>query len=189
MAALKTSKTELAKEINAAIKRTAVHSYTVIFPLETSGDDIKGMKILLGLKKRGMGVGLWNGFGGKVEHGETFDECAHRELKEECGLGAGTMEHVGVLFMKRRDGSGMVICVYRAQKLTGAIAESDEMEPRWFDVSDLPYDSAYKEARLWWPMMLSGKAFVGHFAFSNPDIIRYNIECVEDASDPRCLKS
>ncbi|KAJ2456549.1 hypothetical protein GGF42_003205 [Coemansia sp. RSA 2424] len=32
--------------------------YTVIFPFS---DD--GKQILLGLKKRGMGVGLWNGFG------------------------------------------------------------------------------------------------------------------------------
>lgn len=35
-------------------------------------------KILLGLKKRGFGEGLWNGFGGKVEEGETVLQGAKR---------------------------------------------------------------------------------------------------------------
>lgn len=37
-------------------------------------------KILLGMKKRGFGVGKWNGFGGKVQHGETLEEAMKREL-------------------------------------------------------------------------------------------------------------
>ena len=35
-------------------------------------------QVLLGLKKRGFGVGFWNGFGGKVEKGETIEEGARR---------------------------------------------------------------------------------------------------------------
>lgn len=34
--------------------------------------------ILLGLKKRGFGLGKWNGFGGKVIAGETFTQAAVR---------------------------------------------------------------------------------------------------------------
>ena len=39
---------------------------------------LKKPRILLGLKKRGLGVGLWNGFGGKVETGETVVHAAIR---------------------------------------------------------------------------------------------------------------
>ncbi len=35
-------------------------------------------QILLGLKKRGHGMGFWNGFGGKVESGETIEKAAQR---------------------------------------------------------------------------------------------------------------
>lgn len=35
-------------------------------------------RILLGMKKRGFGVGLWNGFGGKVQEGESIEEGAKR---------------------------------------------------------------------------------------------------------------
>ncbi|KAJ2605957.1 hypothetical protein EV177_006038 [Coemansia sp. RSA 1804] len=164
--------------INSANYNTA-RQYTVVFPFGTIGTRTQ---VLLGLKKRGMGVGLWNGFGGKIELGETFEEGAHRELKEECGLSARAMKHVGVLLMKRKDGSLMTIYVYTAHGVSGCIAESDEMEPKWFDVSELPYDGAYKEARLWWPAMLSGKAFVARFVFSHPDNIRYSIEWTDDAA-------
>ena len=35
-------------------------------------------KVLLGMKKRGFGEGKWNGFGGKVQSGETIEEAARR---------------------------------------------------------------------------------------------------------------
>ena len=37
-------------------------------------------EVLLGMKKRGFGEGKWNGFGGKVEAGETIVEAAAREV-------------------------------------------------------------------------------------------------------------
>lgn len=44
-------------------------------------------EILLGLKKRGFGSGLWNhSFAGKVEAGEATAAAARRELEEESGL-------------------------------------------------------------------------------------------------------
>jgi len=43
-------------------------------------------KILLGMKKRGFGLGKWNGFGGKVEKGEDVFGAAERELFEESCL-------------------------------------------------------------------------------------------------------
>lgn len=45
-------------------------------------------EILLGMKKRGFGVGKWNGFGGKISSQETILEAAQRELKEEAGITA-----------------------------------------------------------------------------------------------------
>lgn len=40
-------------------------------------------RVLLGMKKRGFGVGRWNGFGGKLELHETVEEAARREIFEE----------------------------------------------------------------------------------------------------------
>lgn len=35
-------------------------------------------RVLLGMKKRGFGAGRWNGFGGKVQAGETIEDAARR---------------------------------------------------------------------------------------------------------------
>jgi 8-oxo-dGTP pyrophosphatase MutT (NUDIX family) len=32
-------------------------------------------KLLLALKKRGFGPGKWNGYGGKIEEGETIEQA------------------------------------------------------------------------------------------------------------------
>lgn len=39
---------------------------------------MNGDEVLLGMKKRGFGIGKWNGFGGKVEAGETIADSAIR---------------------------------------------------------------------------------------------------------------
>lgn len=57
----------------------------------------KKPKVLLGLKKRGFGAGRWNGFGGKVEEGETMEESTIRETKEEAGIEIDDLEKFGII--------------------------------------------------------------------------------------------
>lgn len=54
-------------------------------------------KVLLGMKKRGFGSGLWNGFGGKVDPGETIEQAAIRELHEERRVLATKLEKRGIV--------------------------------------------------------------------------------------------
>ena len=65
---------------------------TVVFP-------IRDEKICLARKVRKVGVGRWNGFGGGIENGETVEDCAIRELYEECGVTAekSSLNKVGVI--------------------------------------------------------------------------------------------
>lgn len=42
--------------------------------------------ICLAMKKRGFGEGNWNGYGGKVEEGESIEEAVVREIQEESGI-------------------------------------------------------------------------------------------------------
>jgi 8-oxo-dGTP pyrophosphatase MutT (NUDIX family) len=44
-------------------------------------------RILLGLKNRGFGMGMYNSFGGKFDHPEeSVEACACRELQEETNI-------------------------------------------------------------------------------------------------------
>ena len=82
----------------APVRASKTHKlYNLILPICVST-----RRVLLGHKKRGFGVGKYNGFGGKVEAGETLVGSAVRELHEESGLlcAEADMRHIAVLLLE-----------------------------------------------------------------------------------------
>ncbi|KAG0010465.1 Nudix (Nucleoside diphosphate linked moiety X)-type motif 1 [Entomortierella chlamydospora] len=117
-------------------------------------------KILLGYKKRGFGAHLWNGFGGKVEPGETPKEGALRELEEEAGITVKPekLYKAGILlFLFENDPVGLETHVYKAFEHEGQIRECDEMRPQWFNFADIPFDQMWEDDRVWLPKLLQGQ--------------------------------
>ena len=47
---------------------------------------LKGNSVLVGKRRAGTGPGTWSVPGGLIDFGESFEECAARELREETGL-------------------------------------------------------------------------------------------------------
>jgi len=134
-------------------------------------------KILLGMKKRGHGEGKWNGFGGKVEEGETIEEAAIREMKEESGVKIKKMNKLGIAEFIYQDGSGnMEVHIFYVKEFKGSPIESEEMKPKWFDVDKIPYDQMWPDDKYWLPMFLDGKKFEGKFFFNESnEIIDYSL--------------
>ncbi|RUS13828.1 7,8-dihydro-8-oxoguanine triphosphatase [Endogone sp. FLAS-F59071] len=123
-------------------------------------------EILLGYKKRGFGANRYNGFGGKLETGETIEEAAHRELQEEAGITTDTLERVGLLwFTFSGDPKALEVHLFRATSYYGIPTESEEMRPEWFSISEIPFSSMWPDDHIWFPHFLSGKKFVGRFNF------------------------
>ena len=65
--------------------------------------------ILLGYKKRGFGAGMYNGFGGKVESGESIEAGAQRELLEECGLAPIDYYKCGIIKCMYKDTDTLMV--------------------------------------------------------------------------------
>jgi 8-oxo-dGTP diphosphatase / 2-hydroxy-dATP diphosphatase len=132
----------------------------------------KGNDILLGMKKRGFGVGRFNGFGGKIEKGETVEQAAIRELEEESGIVANSLKRVGYLvFTMCHSKKLMKVHVFETYDYSGKEIETDEMKPEWFSIENIPYEKMWPDDPHWIPLYLKGKMFLGNFEFSDDDTI------------------
>ena len=134
-------------------------------------------RILLGMKKRGFGTGRWNGFGGKLQEGESVEEAALRELEEEVGLIPRDMKKRGIVtFVYNDDQTTMEVHIFSVTSFDGEPAESDEMLPKWFARDEIPLEQMWPDYRYWFPLFLVGKNFKGEFIFSNKNtIIDYSV--------------
>jgi 8-oxo-dGTP diphosphatase len=139
-------------------------------------------EILLGMKKARFGAGKYNGFGGKVEDGETIAEAAVREMREETGVRVrvGDLERVGhltFLFPHKPDWE-QVVHVYTARAWQGTPRESGEMAPAWFAVDDIPYDRMWDDDAYWLPRVLAGERVRATFTYQadNETVERVKIE-------------
>jgi 8-oxo-dGTP pyrophosphatase MutT (NUDIX family) len=138
-------------------------------------------EVLLGLKKSGFGAGKYDGFGGKVEVGETA--AAARELAEESGLlvsehKLGYRGRLRFVFPFRQPWSQLVHA-FVASDWQGELRESNEMAPHWFAVDDLPYDEMWDDSHYWLPRILSGERLRAHFTFAADNKIVERVE-IED---------
>jgi 8-oxo-dGTP diphosphatase/2-hydroxy-dATP diphosphatase len=107
------------------------------------------------MKKRGFGAGHYNGFGGKVEPGETIAEGAARELQEEAGIHCPDMRRIGQIeFVFEGDPCLLEVHVYCGSVVQGDITESDEMAPQWFPMDSIPLDTMWPDDTEWFPTML-----------------------------------
>ncbi|CAH1793631.1 unnamed protein product [Owenia fusiformis] len=148
---------------------------TLVFVREAS-------RILLGMKKKGFGAGRWNGFGGKVEKGETIEEGAKRELQEESGLVAEQLDEVGrLMFEFEGDPQLLEVHVFSTRNYKGTPTESDEMRPQWYNIDSIPYSNMWPDDKYWVPLYLQDKKFSGYFKFKgHDDIIEQTLKEVDN---------
>ncbi|MFZ3043804.1 MAG: NUDIX domain-containing protein [Minisyncoccia bacterium] len=119
-------------------------------------------KLLLGEKKRGeIGTGILSGPGGKLEPGETLEECLIRETREELEieLDPASLELVADIDFYAAEELDFRVRVYRANILSGEIHETSDMIPAWYPCSDLPYDRMYESDRHWFAKAVRGQKF------------------------------
>lgn len=139
-------------------------------------------RVLLGMKKRGFGMGRWNGFGGKVNANETILEAAKRELKEEADINASDLSEMGIIdFEFKGNPEILEVHIFKVNEYTGEPKEGEEMKPEWFNIEEIPFNKMWPDDKYWLPMLLDNKKFEGGFVFGEMgEIVDYRLE---EASD------
>ena len=131
-------------------------------------------QILLAMKKRGFGEGRWNGVGGKVEEGETIEHAMIREAQEEINITPTVYEKVGdIRFDEYFKGEPtlMHVHVFVATDWEGTPEESEEMAPKWWTISEVPYSKMWSDDPYWLPRVLEGQKISADFKLDESDAI------------------
>jgi len=94
--------------------------------------------------------GLWSLPGGYVEYGETVENAAKREIKEECSLDIEPSRIVGIYSNPNRHPWKHVIAVcYAAHVVGGEIkAGSQEENAKFFKINNIPNRLAFDHAKM-----------------------------------------
>jgi len=140
-------------------------------------------KILLGLKKRGFGKGKLNGFGGKLQANESFEQAMLREAEEELSVVPEKYSEAAELIFYDRSSPEFFVKVFVVEKWRGIPKESDELVPLWVSIENLPFNMMWEDDMHWLPLVLSGKKVKASFWYrdlygKNPKILKHEVNLI-----------
>lgn len=130
--------------------------------IATLGIILQDDKILLGEKKKGeIGTGVLSGPGGKLDPGETLEECLIRETREELEieLDPASLMLVAVIDFYAAGELDFRVHTYQAKILSGEIHETADMIPGWYPLDDATFERTYESDRHWLPKAARGEKF------------------------------
>ena len=96
-------------------------------------------------KKNDVNEGKWIGIGGKLEEGESAEECLLREVREETGLSLLDYRFVGSIHFEADEWPPELMHLYHATDFCGELLpDCDEGRLRWVSAYlHKPYISLY----------------------------------------------
>ena len=130
-------------------------------------------RILLALKKRGVGAGRYNGYGGKLMPNESLEEALVREMQEESGIEIADFTKVGIHLFEstERPEEVLEVHVFKVTSYTGEPVETEEMKPEWFALDAIPFETMWPDDQYWFPLFLADKKFRTKFLFGENDTV------------------
>jgi len=132
--------------------------------------------LMLQHSKKDIRFGKWNGLGGKIEPGETPEECVIREVKEESGLKITNPELKGVLtFPGCLNEEDWLVFVYIAKTFEGTTIESTEGKLGWFTNEEILNLNLWEGDHYFLPWMWEGKFFSAKFNYKGDKLLDHSV--------------
>ncbi len=120
--------------------------------------------------------GKWNGLGGKFEKGESPEECAKRELKEESGLIAKSLKMKGFISFPKFDGKNdWYVFLFIVDKFEGELINSPEGKLEWISDDKLLELNLWEGDKIFIPWLFEDKFFSAKFIYENKKFIDYEV--------------
>ena len=118
----------------------------------------------------------WNGLGGKLEPGESPEECVKREVFEESGLIIESPNLHGVITFPKFDGiDDWIVFVYTANNFEGNLIECDEGKLDWVSDDQLFNLNLWEGDKIFIPWLTQDKFFSAKFIYEKKKLINYDV--------------
>lgn len=127
-------------------------------------------------KAQDMHRGKWNGLGGKFEAGETPEECAVREIREESGLEVSGLTLKGILtFPGFANDEDWYAFVFVAQAIGITTIESNEGYLKWVPRDELLHLNLWEGDHIFLPWVFAPGFFSGKFLYKNGRLDQHSV--------------
>ena len=127
-------------------------------------------------KENDIHMGKWNGLGGKLEPGETPEECAMREIREETGLTVTNPILKGILtFPDYANNEDWYAFVYIAHEMEEELIDSPKGTLKWIDDEKLLSLNLWEGDRIFLPWLEQSKFFSGKFEYKDGQFMSHQV--------------
>jgi 8-oxo-dGTP diphosphatase len=119
--------------------------------------------------------GKWNGLGGKLEPGESPEQCVIREVREEAGLEIRHPRYHGLLLFADFKGDDWYVWVFSAEEFSGELAESSEGRLEWIPDEDITSLRLWPSDLVFLPWLENGKIFSARFQYHGEEMLGHEV--------------
>ena len=134
-------------------------------------------------KENDMHQGKWNGLGGKLNPGESPEDCVIREVREESGLIISDPLLKGFLtFPRFANDEDWYAFVFVARKIEGQLIESEEGVLEWIDDDLLLNLDLWEGDLIFLPWLERPGIFSGKFIYRDGKLVEHNAIFYENKS-------
>lgn len=121
-------------------------------------------------------LGKHNGLGGKLEPGESPEDCMKRELLEESGLEAVSWRLNGILTFPTFDGTNdWYVFLFTVNEFQGELIDSPEGDLLWVPDGELAGLNLWEGDRIFLPWLQDPRFFSARFVYDGPRLADHTV--------------
>lgn len=136
-----------------------------------------GCTLMLHRNKRAddIHLGKWNGLGGKLEPGESPEQCVIREVREESGLEICSPHMCGLLVFTGFKGNDWYVFVFSANEFSGELTENEEGYLQWIPDEQIESLPLWPSDHIFLPWIRQGRFFSAKFDYAGDEMKSHTV--------------